>query len=609
MTPALERPNDRVAPLLSVARCHAELAVLTALVFVCYFARLTSLPVCGEESRWASAAREMIVTGDWVVPRQQGDAFPERPPLGSWGMAAVGIVRGQVDLVAVRLPSSLAILLITWLVYAYALAWTSRLAAFASAVAFATSGQTLMLGRFGESEAVFTLFTAGSLLVWHFAYIRGWHPGLLWSAGYSLAALGALAKGLQAPIYFVAVTGVYLSMQRNWRLLLSVWHAVGLVCFAFIVGLWLVPFAQSEWTAVDDIWAGLAQDRFTTHGLLKHLITYPFETVGCLLPWSPLLGTFVIPGAWKRVYQERPHALFLLTALAVTYPTVWTAALARGRYYMPLYPLVAVLIGLAIESAAQAEAASYIARYWRRFLRTLAAVAIVGAAVLLAASTGWIARLAELRQGLPFALAWLLFSSAVATYLFISSRARSRARPQWSVAAVGLFVGVSYVGVFINVRQRGANDLVPAVADIKQILEHPTQLVSLGRVYHRFAYSYDEPIRQIPWPTSPDELPAEVTYFCYDWHPHYDTEELRNAGDSRQAATTSGKLPFAWEKVAEIPCDPVKRDKAHRSVVIGRVRRGPVAAHSPTQAARDSADVLPEPILVADPAISRPVRR
>jgi hypothetical protein len=101
--------------------------------------------------------------------------------------------------------------------------------------------------------------------------------------------------------------------------------------------------------------------------------------------------------------------------------------------------------------------------------------------------------------------------------------------------------------------------------------------VSLGRVYHRFAYSYDTPIEQVPWPMKPEDLPADVTYFCFDHRPQ-DTPEDRAGNDDRLGAHTPGVLPFAWEKIAEVPCDPVKRGQAHRSVVIGRVRRSELVA-------------------------------
>lgn len=204
-----------------------EVAALGILVLATYFTRLSAAPVCGEESRWATSAREMIASGDWVVPRQQGTIFPERPPLGSWAMAVVGLARGQVDLVAIRLPSAVATLLLTWLIYWYARTWISRLGSLCAAAMYATFAQVLVLGRFGESEALFTLFTAAALLVWHAGYLRAWPIALTWSAGYSLAALAALVKGPQAPVYFVSACCGYLLLKRDWRWLIGPGHLVG----------------------------------------------------------------------------------------------------------------------------------------------------------------------------------------------------------------------------------------------------------------------------------------------------------------------------------------------------------------------------------------------
>ena len=189
--------------------------------------------------------------------------------------------------------------------------------------------QVLALGRFGESEAVFTLFTAGALLVWHAGYLRGWSTAVTWSLGYSLAALGALAKGPQAPVYFASACGAYLLFKRDWRWLFAPGHLLGLACFGTIVAVWMLPFASTHWESVDDIWTGLARERFTTSGLAKHLVTFPFETLACLLPWSPLLLVLARPSARKSLLANHPQAIFLIVALAVTYPSVWLAA-GRG---------------------------------------------------------------------------------------------------------------------------------------------------------------------------------------------------------------------------------------------------------------------------------------
>ena len=59
-------------------------ALLVVIVSTIYGARLGRQPIVGEESRWATGAREMLATGDWIVPRQQGVVFPERPPMTMW---------------------------------------------------------------------------------------------------------------------------------------------------------------------------------------------------------------------------------------------------------------------------------------------------------------------------------------------------------------------------------------------------------------------------------------------------------------------------------------------------------------------------------------------
>ncbi len=554
-----------------------EFAALTLLVLAVYFTRLTAVPICGEESRWANGAREMIASGDWITPRQQGSLFAERPPLGSWAMALVGMARGEVDLVAVRLPSVIAILLTTWVIYGYVRLWASRLAALVAAVAFATSVQVMQLGRLGESEALFTLFVSAAVLVWHGGYLRGRAPALVWSLGYSLAALGALTKGLQSPVYFAAATAAFLAWRRDWRWLFAPGHLAGLAAFAGIVGAWLVPFAWGDWHALDDIWTGLAQDRFTWNGLLKHMAEYPLETLGCLLPWSLLLICLVTPSVWRSLARQRPQLQFAITALAVTYPTVWFAAGARGRYFMPLYPCLAIVFGAIAERCAALDASPAELAHWRRFLRGLAVAAIVGAVALVALQIIPGVELPDVRQPAGFLVGWTLGIVLAAGVMFWSARRQDSLRAHAGVLAVAAVLGLAYSGAALNARIRGGNDLSPAIAEIKAQLPQAGELVSLGRVYHRFAYSYDTPIEQVPWPMKPEDLPADVTYFCFDHRPQ-DTPEDRAGNDDRLGAHTPGVLPFAWEKIAEVPCDPVKRGQAHRSVVIGRVRRSELVA-------------------------------
>ena len=209
----------------------AAVTLLLAIVSTIYGARLGQLPIVGEESRWGTAAREMLASGDWIVPRQQGHVFAERPPLTIWAIAVTGWLRGQVDPIAVRLPSVIAIVLTTLLIYGYARSCVSRFAAWVGALAYATLAQVVQIGRMGESEALFTLLFGGSLLLWHLGYMKRWPPLVTWSLGFGFAALAAMVKGPQAPIYFVAIITVYLLMRRDWRYCASWQAAAGVCCF------------------------------------------------------------------------------------------------------------------------------------------------------------------------------------------------------------------------------------------------------------------------------------------------------------------------------------------------------------------------------------------
>ena len=103
--------------------------------------------------------------------------------------------------------------------------------------------QVLQLGHFAESDALFSLFAAASLLVWHWGYTRKWPAASVWGCGYLLAALAALTKGPQGPIYFLGPILIFLLLRRDWRYLLSLPHLAGMAVFAAVVGAWQIPFS------------------------------------------------------------------------------------------------------------------------------------------------------------------------------------------------------------------------------------------------------------------------------------------------------------------------------------------------------------------------------
>jgi 4-amino-4-deoxy-L-arabinose transferase-like glycosyltransferase len=539
-----------------------ELLLLAALVVGVYFTRLTDLTIRGEESRWARVAQEMIDTGDWIVPRQQFQPFPDRPPLNSWAMILASRMTGQLNLAAVRLPTVMATLLTTLIIYLYSRNFLSRFGSLAAAASYPTMAQVLQLGRLGESDALMTLCVAASLFSWHWRYERRHDPRLAWTLGYSAAALAGLCKGPQGPVYFVAATTILLCLRRDWRFLLSPWHAVGLIGFAGILGAWQLPFYwELDAASAKAIWSegGEFSERFDYSNMrrvIAHWFGYPFEIFVCILPWS--LALLVLPSHWLRARMgaARPMVAFLLTALAFAFLTCWAPAQSRSRYFMSLYPCFAPLVGLVLDRCREAHERTWWQRTWDRYLVGGSLLMTAAAAVIILTRIWSGPRLAVLGQAVSgsFAIAYVLLTAVAVAVVLWTRFGQARVRAHAGVLALAGFMGFTYTGVVVNMQMAFSNNPADSVASIREIIPEGERLVSFGKVHHLFAYYYGQPIELLKLGQGEAAMRMPGSYFCFAIDPGF----------------VPPKIPFPWECVAEISCERARSDRPLTKVVVGR---------------------------------------
>jgi 4-amino-4-deoxy-L-arabinose transferase-like glycosyltransferase len=480
-------------------------------------------------------------------------------------------------LLAIRLPTVLATLITTIVIYGYSRSFLSRTGALAAGAAYATMIQVMQLGMLAETEATMTLCVGASLLVWHWGYLRRWPAWRTWMAGYLLAALAALAKGPQGPIYFGGAVVVYLAIRRDWRFLLRWSHLAGVACFALVVGAWQVPYSLSvSWPDVLRTWGHTSTQRFdySDVGLVvEHLAMYPVEIIACLLPWSLWLGGLVKSDVRKKLGEAREPVIFLITAIAVAFPTCWLAPQARGRYFMPLYPCFAPLIGLVIERAIGAARTTALARMWRWVnLASAPAFAAAGLAVLIAtyrtSPSGTALTRSPLAQPPAFAFAFAALTWLAAAIVWRARNGDAR-RAQAALVATAAFIGLSFTGVYINSMVRLSEQTAENVARLKRQLPPGTRLVSLGRAHHPFVYHYGETIPWLDWPKA-GQAQGDYEYFCF------------HSVDGRRKP-----LPFAWEEIAAISCDRNVRARPYDVMVVGRKLNSPQAKRPrPSQPSR-----------------------
>jgi len=400
------------------------------------------------------------------------------------------------------------------------------------------------------------------LFTWHWGVMRRWPEALTHAAGYAFMALGMLTKGMQAPAYFLAAIVIYRVLTGQWRRLFSAAHLLGALAGAVLLLAWLVPYGLTMgWPAVAAVWT--ADKAYQVNGCINdwdwqlvatHLLKYPLEIAAGTLPWSLLLLLFLRGDFRRAIGAARPHVLFLSICLAVAFPTCWIPPGGLPRYFAPLFPCLAVLIGLAVQRCVEADAWSPLRAAWRRYLTATACLMIVAATAVVMTALCWAQHpvLSPWAETPIVALAYAVACLGLALLIFRIRKGGS-ATARLAVLAVACFMTMTFAGVVADIRLRRSEDAAEAVRRVKELLPPGQQLVSLGgHTGSLFAYHYGQPfIVPRPWPTS--DADADWSYFCF----------LR-AGDTWPA------LPFAWEEIGTVSLDRTRHAVPERAVVVGR---------------------------------------
>ena len=155
-------------------------AALLALFVVAYLAPLGIRPLYEtDEFRYAEIPREMIASGDWVVPRLDGMRYFEKPALGYWLTASSMVLFGQNPF-GVRLPVALSagvtalalFLLVRRFSFAKGTEGNARGVGAAAAAAgiLLTSSMFYMLGCYSTLDMPLTMFLTVAAVLFYFAF-------------------------------------------------------------------------------------------------------------------------------------------------------------------------------------------------------------------------------------------------------------------------------------------------------------------------------------------------------------------------------------------------------------------------------------------------------
>jgi 4-amino-4-deoxy-L-arabinose transferase-like glycosyltransferase len=204
----------------SIERKKTCIAGVLALFALVYVGSLFSPGLQDDaDSTHAEAAREMLVTHDYVTLKVNGNRYLEKAPLMYWAVSLCYLCFG-VNEFAARLPAAASMFLLVLL----AMRWGRRAfgdrAAIYAGLFVTTAAGCYLFTRILIPESILSLFIAASFYFFATALesvqsetSTPWR----WYAAYACVALAVITKGLLAIVVVGLSLLLYLAISGEWR--------------------------------------------------------------------------------------------------------------------------------------------------------------------------------------------------------------------------------------------------------------------------------------------------------------------------------------------------------------------------------------------------------
>ena len=333
-------------------RKTALVAAALAAAYLLYFHAMGERGLVGpDEPRYASIAREMAESGDWVTPRLGGEPWFEKPALLYW-LGAASITFGVEDDRATRLPVALISVAFLFLFHHLTRRHFGSPTAEYAVLILGTSVGWSAFSQIGAFDLTLAASLSAALLVL-LPWVEESDPTTRQTLPRFGALLGVsvLAKGLVGPA-IAALALLAVCRDRRFRSLArDLVRPQAWLPFVAVAAPWYVLcYAQNGALFLEEfVWRHHFQ-RFIDSSL-QHVQPFwffvPVLALGCL-PWTPL--AFARPSA---AFRGDPKVRFLVVWCLTTFILFSVATNKLPGYILPMFPPLAILAALQLSNTSQ----------------------------------------------------------------------------------------------------------------------------------------------------------------------------------------------------------------------------------------------------------------
>jgi 4-amino-4-deoxy-L-arabinose transferase-like glycosyltransferase len=465
------------------------LFILLGLCFLFFFWRLGRTPFYERgEPREGMVVEAMYASGNWILPKVNGEYIPFKPPLFHWFAAIAANCFGRVDEFTVRFPSALFASLGVLVTYFAGTRFWGEESGLLGGLFLATNSDWWYAGTLAQVDMTLTFFITAACLYFYFLYRQqsfGRVRALMLPA---LLGLATVAKGPIGVVLPSIIFLVFLGVRRDFSFVKKLRPISGSIVFLLVAGSW---YSLAVWQGgMSFVGRQLIDETLLTavgsYGHYQPIYYFVVILLQQLAPWSFFLPVIAI---YFYQYRHRLHEKHLLFPLLWLLLVLLFFSLARGKravYVLPLYPAVALLFA-AFWSDLEKGLVHGVwgARTIGYFVAGSSLVIIVAVAVVAAGKAGWIdgRLLAPVTQfkvmadilplftpSSPWLWLSLMLHGAGACLLLVALR-----RNRWRPAFIAMVIIASGTTMFLK------NSFWPTIADertLKPFMARVTQRVA-----------------------------------------------------------------------------------------------------------------------------------
>ena len=323
------------------------LLILVALCLTLFFFGLGARPLWDiDEGMHAATSRDMVLSGDWITPKVNGENFYDKPILYNWLAAVSFLIFGFTEFAA-RFPAAILGLGGVIITYLLGRKMFNPMVGFLGGVILATNVEYVILSRAVIHDISLCFFITLAFFCFYLGLGNVRRRKTYFLLSYASLGFAVLAKGPVGLLLPILIIGLFILLRRRLSLLKEMEIGWGLLIFLLIATPWylLISLKNRDYGGYFFIQQNLM--RFLSPEAHHHQPFYYYFPVllGGFFPWSCFLPLALIRALRLGSRERDDGVVFVIVWFIVIFVFFSMASSKLSTYVLPLFPAASLLVG------------------------------------------------------------------------------------------------------------------------------------------------------------------------------------------------------------------------------------------------------------------------